>query len=70
MTQLEIANGEVIVGVPTCRMVGSVAPIPDGVWIGLGYPNEQGLLIDNDEWDNFVELVKAIDKVVLEMTNG
>jgi len=71
MSRLEIANGGIVVGLPTNRMVGSVSSIPGvGMWIGVGYPNDQGLSIDSDEWDSFVELIQEIDKCVKELRHG
>ncbi len=70
MSHIEIAYGEVIIGLPNCRKVASLSPIPDGFWVGIGYPNEQGILVSNDEWAAFVELVQSVDRYIKENHNA
>jgi hypothetical protein len=66
MKTMEIGNGQVLIGTQDCGMMGTVSPLPDGFWVGVGYSNQQGLLVDSHEWKAFVDLVKAIDSYVEE----
>jgi hypothetical protein len=69
MKTIEIGDHTMVIGTESCNMIGSVTPIPDGVWIGVGYPHERGILIDNDQWAPFVELINSIDRHVKENYN-
>jgi len=70
MMELEIANGQMIIGTPDCELIGNITPVPDGYLIGIVYPLEGGLMIDGDHWSSFVELVNKIDILVKEKYNG
>lgn len=61
MNTMEIANGETLIGLQNCGMIGSVTPVPDGHWVTVGYPNQPGLLIDGEDWKSFVDLINQID---------
>lgn len=69
MKTFEIKNGEVIIGVESSCMIASVTPIDGGFWVSIGHPNERGVLLDNDDWKGFVELVKEVD-LYLEKNYG
>ena len=66
MKTLEMPRGETIIGTSESEMIGTVSPIPNGYWIGIGHPFERGILVDHDSWRGFVDLVKAIDSYVKE----
>jgi hypothetical protein len=66
MKVMEIGHGEVLIGTDDCGMIGTVSPIPEGFWIGIGHPNDRGVLVDNESWKAFVDLVKSIDSYVEE----
>jgi len=64
MNTLEIADGCIVIGNKNCVMVGTITPFPDGYWVGLGHPNHEGILVDSESWDSFVQLVKDIDTYI------
>lgn len=66
MNTLEIADGCIVIGNKKCDMVGTIDPIPDGFWVAVGRPNENGILVGNGDWNSFVDLIKDIDTYLKE----
>jgi hypothetical protein len=64
MDTIDIADGGVIIGTPSSRMIGVVNPIADGFWVSIGHPTHQGILVDAEEWNTFIQLVNSIDNYV------
>lgn len=70
MNSIEIADGGVIIGTPSSRIIGVVRPTDGGFWVSIGHPTHQGILVDAEEWNAFIQLVNSIDNYVRSEYNG
>lgn len=66
MKYMEIGEGKVLVGTAESEMIGTIDPIPDGFWVSVGRPNEDGIIVDSKDWRSFVQLVYQIDTYIKE----
>lgn len=66
MSKVTLENNIEVFSVKDCEMIGSVSAISDGFWVQLGYINEGGIMIDNNEWNQFVQMINDIDTHIKE----
>lgn len=73
MSRVDLENGIEVFSVKDCQMIGCISPISErfcvqseGFWVQLGFINESGIMIDNNEWNQFVQMINEMDTHIKE----